>query len=261
MKFCTACGEAAHGQRFCTRCGAVLRAQPGQAAGQRQTTTGPGPAQEESSEPDRPREDPRDPGQPQDWLPAPGRHTAQLLRPAVAQPPEPGHPAGQWPSPGPRHGADPSQPPAGGQGWTSCPVMAGVRRRRPARTGFRPIHTAPASPAIGRPAPGGTRRNRLDPAASYHCGPAPVSQGRSLPPLTSRPRSPGSRHRGRLSARRPCQRLRPVQCRPQRCRSADHCRRPRPPRRGQRPARDHRQASGSPACRPPGNGRPPSRNG
>ena len=44
MKFCTACGEAAHGQRFCTRCGAVLRAQPGQAAGQYQTTTDPGPA-------------------------------------------------------------------------------------------------------------------------------------------------------------------------------------------------------------------------
>ena len=43
MKFCTACGEAARGQRFCTRCGAVLRAQPGQAAGQFQTTTGPGP--------------------------------------------------------------------------------------------------------------------------------------------------------------------------------------------------------------------------
>jgi hypothetical protein len=43
MKFCTACGEAAHGQRFCTRCGAVLRAQPGQAAGQFRTTTVPGP--------------------------------------------------------------------------------------------------------------------------------------------------------------------------------------------------------------------------
>ena len=99
MKFCTACGEAAHGQRFCTRCGAVLRAQPGRAAGQFQTTTdpgppGPGPLQAELPGPglvqlESPGPDPYESGQPPDRPSRPGRHR-RSRPPLTSRPRSPG---------------------------------------------------------------------------------------------------------------------------------------------------------------------------
>ena len=167
MKFCTACGEAARGQRFCTRCGAVLRAQPGQAAGQFQTTTDPGPTHPGPALAGRPGlrlvqlespgPDPYESGQPPGRPSRPGRH--------AAQPPSPDRAVTPWPGPG----QSAAQSPAADQPATVTWVP-------PPRA---PLSTPPASappagpvpPAIGPPANG-------PPAAGP---PAAVPLGWSVP--------------------------------------------------------------------------------